>query len=241
MAGVSVRTLRYYDQIGLLPVGREAQNGYRQYGPEQIERLQQILLYREMGMPLEQIRRCLCAPDYDAQAALSEHLADLRARQERLTALVANVEKTLAAAKGEITMTDSERFEGLKRDLVDKNEKNYGQEARKLYGDEAVEASNAKLMGLSQADYDKVQALSASLEALLGQAMQQGDPAGPLAQEACDVHRQWLCYFWKQYSKQAHLGLGEMYVSDPRFTAYYDRIAPGCAVFLRDALMIYCQ
>jgi hypothetical protein len=75
----------------------------------------------------------------------------------------------------------------------------------------------------------------------LKKAMQEGDPAGELAQKACELHRKWLMHTWKDYSKQAHLNLGEMYVADARFSAYYDAIAPGCAIFLRDALKVYCQ
>jgi len=71
--------------------------------------------------------------------------------------------------------------------------------------------------------------------------VQVGDPSSELAQKACEIHKKWLCYFWDSYSKEAHLGVTQMYVDDPRFTEYYDKIVPGCAVFLRDAVNIYCS
>ncbi len=124
--------------------------------------------------------------------------------------------------------------------MIDENEKNYGKEVREKYGDDAVNASNAKLMGLSSAQYERAQELSRSINDSLKQALEQGDPSSELAQKVCAMHKEWLCYSWNHYSKQAHLGLAQMYVADPRFKKYYDDIAPGCAEFLRDALEIYC-
>jgi len=112
--------------------------------------------------------------------------------------------------------------------LIEDNEAKYGEEIREKYGREAVERSNAKLRGMTPEQY------------ALKEAFTQGDPASALAQEACDLHRQWLCFFWDSYSKQAHMGVTQMYVEDPRFGEYYDKVAPGCAVFMRDAVAIYC-
>lgn len=139
-------------------------------------------------------------------------------------------------------MTDTEKFEGFKQKLVEGNEKKYGAEARAAYGDDAVDASNAKVMGMSEERYQATQDLEAQMKEALLAGMKTGDPAGPDAQRAADLHRQWLCAFWKdgQYSKEAHSGLAEMYVADERFTQYYDDAAPGAAAFLRDAIAIYC-
>lgn len=136
-------------------------------------------------------------------------------------------------------MTDQEKFEGFKRALVDENEKRYGREVREKYGDEAVERSNAKLMGMSQQEYDEVVALEAEMRETLKEAMQIGDPAGEAAQKAADLHRRWLTFYWDSYSKEAHAGVAQMYVDDERFTAYYDKEQPGAAKFLRDAILIY--
>jgi len=94
---------------------------------------------------------------------------------------------------------------------------------------------------MTSEQYAQVEALSLELNNILKAAFEQGDPAGELAQKACELHKKWLCYFWDHYSKKAHIGVTQMYVDDPRFTAYYDKIAVGCAKFLRDAVLIYCK
>jgi DNA-binding transcriptional MerR regulator len=241
LAGISTRTLRYYDEFGLLKPARISLNGYRIYGQKEIDRLQQILFYRELGVPLVKIKSILSSDDFDAQAALESHLSALLAKRKQLDLLIANVEKTIKAAKGEIIMSDQEKFEGFLRKLVDDNERQYGKEARAKYGDESVDRSNAKIMGMSKEKYAEFEALTAEMNKRLKAAFEQGDPASELAQKACEMHKKWLCFFWDDYTKEAHIGVTQMYVDDPRFTEYYDKIAVGCAAFLRDAVLIYCK
>jgi CheY-like chemotaxis protein len=112
-------------------------------------------------------------------------------------------------------------------------------EIREKYGNDTVNKSNNKFKGMTPEQYEEVTRISAELMETLQAAFESGDPAGELAQKAADLHRQWLCYFWDSYSKEAHAGLGQMYVDDPRFTAYYDEKQPGTAAFLRDAILIY--
>lgn len=240
LAGVSTRTLRYYDEIGLLSPGRISSNGYRVYGQKEIDLLQQILFYRELGVPLNEIKKIVGSQDYDRMAALQSHLSALKAKKEQLKLLIATVEKTIAAAKGEISMSDREKFEGFKRKMIEENEKRFGREVREKYGDEAMEASNAKLMGLTAEQYARLEELSRQINDNLKKAFEQGDPSSELSQKVCALHKEWLGYYWDSYSKEAHLGLAQMYVEDPRFREYYDAIAVGCAEFLRDAIKIYC-
>jgi len=241
IAGISTRTLRYYDELGLLSPARISSNGYRIYGQEEIDRLQQILFYRELGVPLDKIKEILSSKDFDRQAALESHLSALRAKRKQLDLLIANVEKTIKAAKGEIVMSDQEKFEGFIQKMIDDNERQYGEEARAKFGNESVDRSNAKLKGMSKEQYEELEKLTAELNETLKAAFEQGDPGSELAQKACELHKKWLCYFWNDYSKEAHIGLAQMYVDDPRFTAYYDKIAVGCAKFLRDAILLYCR
>jgi DNA-binding transcriptional MerR regulator len=241
LAGVSTRTLRWYDECGLLKPRRTSSNGYRIYGQEEVDRLQQILFYRELGVELSEIGKILSAPGFDALAAMQGHLQDLRGKRDRLDALIANVEKSVKAMKGEMEMSDAEKFEGFKQRLIDDNERQYGNEIRSKYGDDAVDRSNAKLKGMTREQYAKLEALTQELNDTLKAAFEQGDPAGDLAQKAAELHKRWLCFYWPEYNKEAHIGVTRMYVDDPRFTAYYDKIAPGCAVFLRDAVHIYCE
>ncbi|AEG59701.1 MerR family transcriptional regulator [Desulforamulus ruminis] len=241
LAGVSTRTLRYYDELGLLSPARISSNGYRIYGQKEIDRLQQILFYRELGVPLEEIRNILASKDFNGLSALESHLSALLARRKQLDLLIANVEKTVKAMKGEIVMSDQEKFEGFLQKLVDDNEQQYGKEVRAKYGDESVNRSNAKVLNMSKEQYVELEKLTAELNETLKAAFEQGDPTGELAQKTCELHKKWLCFYWDDYSKEAHIGVTQMYVDDPRFTAYYDKIAPGCAAFLRDAVAIYCK
>lgn len=241
MAGVSTRTLRYYDELGLLSPVRESSNGYRIYGQKEIDRLQQILFYRELGVPLKEIRNILSSKDFDGCAALESHLSALLARRKQLDMLIANVEKTIKAKKGELIMSNQEKFQGFLKKLVDDNEQKFGKEARAKYGDESVDSANAKLVGMSQERYAELEMVTNEFNKTLKEAYEQGDPASETAQRACELHKKWLCFFWKDYNKEAHIGITQMYVNDSRFTEYYDKITPGCAAFLRDAVMIYCK
>lgn len=240
LAGVSSRTLRYYDEIGLLPALRVSSNGYRVYGGNEVDRLQQILFYRELGVPLEEIRSILAAKNFDGLSALRRHMAALLARREQLDALINNVDKTIKAMKGEGSMSDREKFEGFVKKMVDENEQRYGAEIRAKYGDESIDRSNARVLGMRQEQYKGIERLTEEFNQTIREAMLLGDPAGETAQKACALHKAWLLNYWESYSKEAHLGVTQMYVDDPRFTAFYDKIAPGCAAFLRDAVAVFC-
>ncbi len=241
LAGVSTRTLRYYDQIGLLSPRRISSNGYRVYGRKEVDLLQQILFYRELGLPLDEIKSIVWSKDYDSIAALQGHLSTLKAKKKQIELLITNVEKTIAASKGKIIMSDKEKFEGFILKMVEKNEKQYGKELREKFGNDIINASNAKLMGLTAERYEKVQELSRQINDSLKTAFEQGDPSSELAQKVCALHKEWLEYYWNHYSKEAHLGLARAYVDDPRFRKYYDAIAVGCAEFLYNAIKIYCK
>ncbi len=241
LAGVSTRTLRYYDEIGLLSPERIRSNGYRLYGQKEVDLLQQILFYRELGISLDEIKNIVWSKDYDGIAALQGHLSALKAKKEQIKLLITNVENTIASSKGEITMSNKEKFEGFKQKMLDENEKQYGREIREKFGDAIVDASNAKMMGLTAEQYEEVQKLSNQINDTLKTAIEQGDPSSELAQKVCVLHKKWLGYFWDHYSKKGHLGLAQGYVDDPRFRKYYDAVATGCAEFLRDAIKIYCE
>ncbi|MEH7114113.1 MerR family transcriptional regulator [Neobacillus niacini] len=239
LAGVSTRTLRYYDEIGILKPARINSSGYRIYGQAEVNRLQQILFYRELGVGLDSIKEIVTAPSFDGTKALQEHREKLLEKREQLDLLIANVDKTLAVTEGRMTMSNKEKFKGFKKKLVEDNEKKYGKEIREKYGKDAVEASNAKVMNMTQEQYDEVTALGEKLSLTLAEAFKTDDPACELAQRAAELHKQWLCFYWKEYSKEAHAGLAQMYVADERFTAYYDKEQPGTAEFLRNAIHIF--
>ncbi|MGG6312742.1 MerR family transcriptional regulator [Paenibacillus macerans] len=239
LAGISTRTLRYYDEIGILKPARMSSSGYRIYGQREVDRLQQILFYRELGMSLEDIKAIVTDPSFDGTHALREHRKQLLDKRKQLDALIANVEKTIASQEGRITMNNQEKFEGFKKQMIEDNEQKYGREIREKYGDDTVDKSNRKLMNMTEEQYEEVTRLANEVNATLAEAFKTGDPAGELAQKAADLHKQWLTYYWSEYSKEAHAGLAQMYVDDERFKAYYDAEQAGTAEFLRNAVHIY--
>lgn len=239
LAGVSTRTLRYYDEIGILKPARISSSGYRIYGEAEVNKLQQILFYRELGVSLDSIKDIVTAPSFDGANALREHREKLLEKRNQLDALIANVDKTIASTEGRIKMSNKEKFEGFKKTMIDENEKKYGKEIREKYGKDTVEKSNAKMMNMTEEQYDEVTKLAEQVTTTLAEAFKNGDPASDIAQKAADLHKKWLTFYWSDYSKEAHAGLAQMYVDDERFTAYYDKEQPGTAEFLRDAVFIY--
>jgi len=206
-----------------------------------VNSLQQILFYKELGFALDEIKLLLSAADFDRAQAFENHLQALHERRKQINKLIANVQKSITTMKGETTMLDAEKFEGFKQKLLADNEKQFGKELREMFGDEAIAGSNAKLKAMSFAQYADTEKLQKEFNGALKRAVAQGDLASELAQHACALHKNWLCRYWGEYTAEMHLGLAQMYVDDSRFTAYYDKIAPGAAVFLRDALEIYCK
>ncbi|WP_239256579.1 MerR family transcriptional regulator [Listeria ilorinensis] len=241
LAGVTTRTLRYYDQIGLLKPARISPNGYRIYGKQEVDRLQQILLYRELELGLEKIKELLDDPSFDRKHALQNHQQKLLSKKDRLERIIELVDRSIQAEERMIIMTDQEKFDAFKEQLLDKNEAAYGKEIRDRYGDQTIEASNAQLMGLSKAKFTEQERLNETLLAVLKTALEAGDDAhSKKAQEAAKLHQAWIRFFWPSYSKEAHLGLVDMYVADERFQSYYDeRSGIGAAQLLRDAVQLY--
>lgn len=239
IANVSTRTLRYYDEIGILKPARINSSGYRIYGREQVDRLQQILFYRELGVSLDKIKAILESPSFNRVEALKEHRLKLLEKQQQIEKLIANVNKTISEAEGETKMADKEKFKGFKQKIIDDNEKTYGKEIREKYGDDTVNKSNAKLQGMTEEQYKEVTESAEEIHVKLAKAFKIGDPASKLAQEVAELHKKWLCFYWPTYSKEAHAGVAQMYVDDERFTAYYDKETPGTAKFLRDVIFIY--
>ena len=236
LAGISSRTLRYYDEINLLKPCRVNSSGYRIYGEEEVDTLQQIMFYKEMGLPLEKIKEIISNKDFNQKNALIAHRNKLKEEQLRIEALLRNVEKTIKSMEGDLVMSDKEKFEGFKRNLIEKNEKQYGKEIREKYGNKAVDESISKL---SESEWNDLESLSKKVNESIKKAMILGDSNSEEAREAVKLHKAWLDHYGN-YSKEAHIGLGEMYVYDDRFKKYYDdNVGEGAAEFLRDAIKNY--
>lgn len=242
LAGISTRTLRWYDKKGLLKPSTISASGYRRYNHQSVVRLQQILFYKELDIPLEQIKKMLNHPQFDQQEALQSHLFALIKRRDRINALILTVEHTLKHLKGGTSMPDPERFKAFKTSMVQQNEEKYGEEIRQSYGDDAVNSTHQAIMGLTQQEYTAWRELENNIGELLEQAVQQGEcPNSQTGQHIAQLHRKWCTYTMGNVSPAQHAGLAQLYVADQRFTDYYDRNVKGCAVFLRDAILGYSR
>lgn len=242
LSGVTTRTLRWYDEIGLLKPSRVAERGYRYYSGAEVDRLQDILYYRALGVELAQIKECLDNPSFDRLAALRSHLTALETEQKRLQALIRSVKDTIRAQERNEIMSDAQKFEAFKESVVAHNEQTYGAEIRAKYGDEQVDAAHAAVMGLTQAQYEEWSRLGQEIQNRLEDAVQAGlSPQSEEGQAITDLHRRWLTVTDNRYDPAKHRGIAELYVADERFTAYYDRQVPGCARFLRDAVQYWAK
>lgn len=237
LTGLTTRTLRYYDEIDLLKPSRVGDNGYRFYGSKELEKLQQIMFYRKRGFELKQIKNIIDNPEFDVAKALKEHLANLEEQKNNIDSLIKNVKLTLLDLEGEYKMSDKERFEAFKEELVKENEAKYGKEIREKYGDEAVEDSYRKMLNMNEEKYDRFRALEEEILANLEKAVSgQMKPTDDIGKEITQLHKEWIMMTWKQYSSDAHRGLAMMYTCDDRFKAYYDSKVSGCADFLQKAI-----
>lgn len=234
MSGVSVRTLHHFEDEGLIRPGRSA-NGYRAYTANDLDRLQQILLYRECGVKLGDIKGILEDGSFDPEQALLHHREALKARRDGIDRLIATVEHTLRSLKGGPEMAIEDKFEGLKRAAVENNEKAYGAEARRRWGDETIDAANEKLLAMNEDEWHDKEALEAAIIDQLVAAMASGDAAGEEARRLAAMHARWIEMHWPDgtYSREAHRGLAQGYLADSRFRDYYDsRAGQGATEFL---------
>lgn len=242
IAGISARTLRYYDKIGLLKPAYIRESGYRYYDGKELELLQQILFYKERGMRLEEISEILYGGDFDVMAALYSHLEELERQQARINRMITTVKKTIASMKGEIVMSNEEKFESFKEDIIEKNEEMYGEEIRSKYGNEKVEAANQKMLNMSKEDYEHFQALGEEIKQSLKTAVRAAEnPKEESGKKITGLHKEWLHMTWKQYTPEAHRGIAQMYEADSRFTQYYDEEVPGCTRFLKEAINYWAE
>lgn len=237
LAGVSARTLRYYDGIGLLKPLYVNEAGYRYYGENEVALLQQILFYRERGFDLKRIGQIMYQDDFDIMSALEEHLLELEERREHMDALIRTVRQTILQVKGEGRMSDAERFEAFKERIVRENEEKYGEEIREKYGDDEIDEALHKILNMSEADYERFQSLGEEIKKRLQEGVTAGiRPDGEEAKRIVILHKEWLGRTWKQYTQEAHKGIATMYIADERFKLYYDQEVPGCAKLLEQAI-----
>ncbi|MBD9729239.1 MULTISPECIES: MerR family transcriptional regulator [Streptomyces] len=233
-AGVTVRTLHHYEEIGLLVASERTHAGHRRYSDGDLDRLQQILFYRELGFPLDEVATLLDDPDADPQAHLRRQHDLLTARIERLRKMAAAVEHAMEARKMGINLTPEERFEVF----GDKDPEQYAEEAEQRWGGtEAYAESQRRTATYTKEDWKRMQDEVADWGARYDALMAAGEePTGEAAMSMAEEHRQHIGTWFYDCPYEMHQGLGEMYVSDERFKAFYDSTRPGLAEHLRDAI-----
>jgi DNA-binding transcriptional MerR regulator len=240
LAGVSVRTLHHYDEIGLLTPESVTTAGYRLYSERELERLQQILFFKEIGFPLQEIKTILDSPGFDRERALIAHRELLIEKKKRLEDLINTVDKTIDAVKGGIVMDKKDMFEGFDMTSIEEHQKKYATEARQKYGDTIVDASEKRVSAYSKDDWADIMRKWEDIYRRVIEAMDRG-PADPQVQKAVGELRKLFTDYFYDCTPEIFRGLGDLYVTDERFTANIDKYKVGLAAFLREAMHIYCD
>lgn len=234
-AGITVRTLHHYDEIGLLVPSERTYAGHRRYNDTDLDRLQQILFYRELGFPLDEVAALLDDPDADPRAHLRRQHELLTARIEKLQKMAAAVEHAMEARTMGINLTPEEKFEVF----GDFDPDRYADEVEERWGDtEAYRQSQRRTASYTKEDWKRINgemdAIHHRMAALLGGGVPADSEA---AMDVAEEHRRFITRAYYDCGHEMHACLGEMYVADERFTATYEAVRPGLAVYMRDAIV----
>jgi MerR family transcriptional regulator, thiopeptide resistance regulator len=233
LAGVTVRTLHHYDEVGLVVPSGRTEAGYRLYAPADLERLQLVLFYRELGFALHDIEQLLDRPELDRGEALRAQRDLLVTRVQRLNHMVAAVDQAIAAYERGETMTDEAMFE-----VFGAQQRELQAEAEQRWGDtEAYRVSHQRTREYSREDWEELKAESEAIMVRIADVYRSGAPAdGVAAMDAVEAHRLQITERFYDCSHEMQVQLGESYVQDPRFAATYEAIEPGLTVWVRDAI-----
>jgi len=231
LAGLSVRALHHYDEIGLLVPSARTEAGYRLYGDQDLERLQQILFFRELAFPLEEIARILDDPGFDRRAALLMQRGLLEERATHARALIAAVDRALEALEGGTPLKSEEMFEAF-------DSSQYEEEVRERWGDtEAYRESAKRTKRYTKEDWAAIRAEQEGITRAFAGQMEAGTPAdAEAAMEVAERHRMHIDGRFYPCPRSMHRALGEMYVEDSRFRQNYERVRPGLAEYVLDAI-----
>lgn len=234
LAGVTVRTLHHYDRIGLVRPSHRTAAGYRDYTASDLDRLHQVLVYRELGFPLEEVASLLDDPDADPAEHLRRQHRLLRDRLGRTQAMVAAVEKEMEARSMGISLTPEEKFELFGEDYSE----DYEREAEERWGEtEPWAQSRRRTAAYGKQDGVRIKAEAEEVQRRFAEAMRAGLPAdSEQAMAVAEEHRQHIGRWFYDCPPAMHAGLGRMYVEDERFTATYEQVAPGLAQYVSTAV-----
>ncbi|MFD4952115.1 MerR family transcriptional regulator [Streptomyces sp. NPDC058451] len=234
-AGVTVRTLHHYDDIGLLVPGERSHAGHRRYGDADLDRLQQILFYRELGFPLEEVAALLDDPEADPAAHLRRRHELLTARIEKLKEMAAAVEHAMEARRMGIDLTPEERFEVF----GDHDPERYADEVGQRWGGtEAYRQSQRRTASYTKEDWKRLTEEQDAIHRRMAELLDAGTPArSEAAMDVAEAHRRFISGSYYDCGHEMHSCLARMHVADPRFTATYEKIRPGLAAYLHDAIL----
>ncbi|OJJ18747.1 hypothetical protein BKI52_24410 [marine bacterium AO1-C] len=237
LAGVSIRALHHYDQIGLLTPANKAESGYRYYGKAELLRLQQILFYKTLKYPLKQIKAILDDPDFDLMDSLEQQRQQILHEADRLQQLLVTIDKTIVGLQNQEQMiTDEELYEGFTPEQKD----TYRQEVTDRWGEDKLKEAEDRLKRLSSQQWTDVKAKGKEIELLLADLMAQNQAVDSnIVQKAIDAHYAHMCEFWTP-NKEQYLGLGKMYTEDERFKSHYEQYADGLAAYIYEGIKVYC-
>lgn len=236
LVGISVRTLHHYDKIGLLTPEEISTSGYRLYSDENLEMLQQILFFRELDFPLKKIKEIIHNPSFDREESLQLHRRMLLERRKRIDAMIATIDQTTKYVKGEMHMSNKEIFAGF-----DFSHNPYEEEARDRWGNNEVDASNEHIRNMSSTEQ---KTMNQKMNTIFQELAEMKD-ASPASGQVQTIIKEWYDFLnhstGHHYSLDAFKGLGQMYVSDPRFTKNIDQFGEGLAAFMCHAMAIYAD
>jgi len=240
LSGVTVRALHHYDEVGLLKPAQVGGNGYRYYGREELLRLQQILLHRELELPLEAIAEVLDRPGFDRLEALRRHRETLSAKAARYRRLIRTLDRTLAALEGETDVKDEDLYAGFEPE----RQAEYEAYLTGRFGDQArasIDVSKAAMTSWSRADWERWGGEYAAIEGGMAKALAQGLPAGSEEVRALiRRHHAWVGVGWgKPPELKAYIGLGQLYLEHPDFRARYEAVQPGLTEYLAEAMRAF--
>ncbi len=241
LAGVSVRTLHHYDSISLLKPTSVSPAGYRYYTDNDVERLQQILFFKEMDFSLKQTAEIINKPDFDRIKALKAHKELLCEKRKRIEALIVSVEKMIDSVEGDKKMDNKEMFKAFDIRDIEKYKEQYAQETKLKYGEStAYKQSQQKASKYGKEDWTKVMNTANEIFIKIASLMDKG-PENPEVQQAVAQWRQHITESFYDCTPEIFRGLGQVYVYDERFTENIDKIKPGLSKFLSEAITIYCD
>jgi DNA-binding transcriptional MerR regulator len=236
LAGVSIRTLHYYHEIGLLPPALVEDNGYRRYDQDSVLTLQQILFYRELGLSLKEISEMIHRSEFDILQALQDHKTELRRRAGRLDRLIETVDKTIQHLEGVYDMSKKELFSGFSEE----QQKEYFKEAEQIYDPKLVRQSQRRWESYTQQQKDDIRAEGEAIHLAILEYMDKGADSPEVQERVAALHRHFVTSYY-DCTYEIFRGLGQMWVEDSRFKAVYEEIKPGFAQFLRQAAEIYTE